>query len=378
MRRKSVLFAAGALLLLFVAASTVYAQDGTGGGDKFVFGQNYVLQPGETLSGSLAVLGGNAELAEGSTVAGDVFVAGGKLSVSGVIQGSVAVFGGATVLADTAVVEGDFATFGGAVSQATGATIRGQIFSGLGSRRGARSPESPVAPATPEVPAAPSAPQTQGQTQPFGGLRRMIAWEIAAVSSALMLVVLGIIVVVLAPKAIGRVASAAASQPALSFGAGILTLVVGLLGGLLLLIACGLGILLWLALIAAMLFGWIGVGLWLGQRIFAALKMRSSSSLLEVALGIFVITLVANLPWCIGFLFTAVVGSIGLGAVVLTRFGRQPAADPGRPIPPAPVRLEDLDAEVLAPVPPPALPAPAPVEPPGPNEGAPGAPTAGQ
>ena len=46
-------------------------------------------------------------------------------------------------------------------------------------------------------------------------------------------------------------------------------------------------------------------------------------------LGVFVITFISRMPWCIGFLFGVVVGCIGLGAIVLTRFGTQAAI--GRP-----------------------------------------------
>ena len=178
-----------------------------------------------------------------------------------------------------------------------------------------------------------------------------------------MMLLLGIIAVVVAPKPMSRIASAAATQPALSFGAGLLTFVVGILAGALLLIACCLGVFVWLALLIAIAVGWIAVGLWAGQRLLAALKVRDTSVLAEVALGVFLITVLGRLPCCLGALFSAVVGSIGLGAVVLTRFGRQPLvpAGPGPSTPPS-QSLEELDAEVLAPL---ALPVvgPAPVAP---------------
>jgi len=56
---------------------------------------------------------------------------------------------------------------------------------------------------------------------------------------------------VVAPKPMSRIASAAATQPALSFGAGLLTFIVGILAGALLLIACCLGVFVWLALLIA-------------------------------------------------------------------------------------------------------------------------------
>ena len=177
------------------------------------------------------------------------------------------------------------------------------------------------------------------------------------------MLLLGVIALVVAPRPMSRIASAAATQPALSFGAGLLTFVVGILAGALLLIACCLGVFVWLALVIAIAVGWIAVGLWVGQRLLSALKVGNASVLVEVALGVVLITILGRLPCCLGALFTAIVGSIGLGAVVLTRFGRQPLVPSGSgPSAPPSQSLEELDAEVLAPR---ALPVvgPAPVAP---------------
>ncbi len=63
--RRALLMSILVVLILGVAGSAVYAQDG---GDKFVFGENFVLRSGEVLGGNLAVLGGTATLERGSTV----------------------------------------------------------------------------------------------------------------------------------------------------------------------------------------------------------------------------------------------------------------------------------------------------------------------
>jgi hypothetical protein len=272
------------------------------------------------------------------------------LTVAGTIQGSAAVLGGTAVLADTAVIEGDFASFGGTVSTAPGAVIQGETFNGL--RFAAPPGAVPELPPLPEVPVPPLRPRL------FGGFGEVISWQFATLGSALMMLLLGIIAVLVAPKPMSRIAAAATTQPALSFGAGLLTFIVGILAGTLLLIACCLGLFVWLALLIAIAIGWIAVGLWVGQRLLAALKVRDASMLAEVALGVFLITVLGRLPFCLGALFSAVIGSIGLGAVVLTRFGRQPVASAGgRPVTAQPQSLEDLDAEVLAPL---ALPSVAP------------------
>jgi hypothetical protein len=349
--RRALLVSILVVLILGAAGSAVYAQ---GGGDKFVFGENFVLHADQVLGGNLAVLGGTATLEQGSTVKGDVAVAGGQLIIAGTVEGSAAVLGGTAVLEDTAVIEGDFASFGGTAKMAPGAIIKGESFGGLDSK--------PPSLEIPELPSLPAAPKPFISPRPFGSLGQIISWQFATLGAALMMLLLGIIAVVVAPKPMSRIASAAATQPALSFGAGLLTFIVGILAGALLLIACCLGVFVWLALLIAIAVGWIAVGLWAGQRLLAALKVRDASVLAEVALGVFLITILGRLPCCLGALFSAVVGSIGLGAVVLTRFGRQPLVPAGRGPSTPSQALEELDAEVLAPL---ALPVvgPAPVAP---------------
>jgi len=336
--RKALLVSILVVLILGAAGSAVFAQDG---GDKFVFGENFVLRSGEVLGGNLAVLGGTATLEEGSTVKGDVAVAGGQLIIAGTVEGSAAVLGGTAELTETAVIKGDFASFGGTANVASGATIEGESFGGLRSAK----PSVEI----PELPKLPEVPKPLVGLRPLAGLGQIVTWQFATLGWALMMLVLGVIALVVAPKPMSRIADAAATQPALSFGAGLLTFIVGILAGILLLIACCLGVFVWLALLIAIAVGWIAVGLWVGQRLMAAFKVRNTSVLVEVALGIVLITILGRLP-CLGALFTAIVGSIGLGAVVLTRFGRQPLV-PGGSASYAPSQsLEELDAEVLAPL----------------------------
>lgn len=309
MRRRILLLGTLVLLMLVMTVPLAHAQGWDG--DKFVFNEDYVLRADDVLSGNLAVAGGSATLTAGSIVNGDVAVLGGRLVVAGTIRGSVAVFGGTAELTDTAIIEGDLASFGAQVTRAPGAIVRGERFSGF---------TGPGAPAKPiEVP-------PMDASQPPSLLRRYVAWQAGTLGLMLLLVLLGVLAVLIAPTVVERVASAAAAQPAFSFGLGLLTLVLGILAGALLLIACGLGLLVWLALLLALVVGWIAMGLWLGQRLLLALKVRQASALAEVVIGISLITVLSRFPFlCIGSLFGVVVASMGLGAVVQTRFGTQGA-----------------------------------------------------
>jgi predicted flap endonuclease-1-like 5' DNA nuclease len=304
------LWLAGLLALLLAAILAPAAYAGGLADDKIVVGENYVLAAGERLDGNLAVIGGDVTLERDSVITGDVAVLGGTLTASGAVRGSVAVFGGAVTLNDSAVIEGDLAAFGGSVERAAGATVMGDVF-------GPRLPALPARPTSPATPVAPAQPARRG---PLGDL---FVWQAATAGWVLGLILVGIVALLVAPRAMARIASAVAAGPAYSFGVGLLTWAVALLGGALLLIACGLGLLIWLIAGFALLLGWLAVGLWAGQRLLRALKVADASALAEMALGVFLITVLARLPFCVGFLCLVVIGATGLGAVVLTRFGTQ-------------------------------------------------------
>lgn len=336
MKRTAQWVVVAAILLAGLAATAAPVQAQGFGGDRIVLGDNYVLESGQALDGNLVVLGGTATVEAGSTVHGDVNAAGGLVTIDGTVTGNVGVFGGALRLGDTAVVEGDLSSLGGSLDRAAGATVRGDVFNGL---------------RTPSVPS---------DGAPFGGdtfdinptedswFVSFLKWQLGTAGSILLMLLLGVVLIVVAPRAVERVATATALQPALTFGVGFLTLVLGVLAGAILLIACGLGLLVWLLLLAGVLLGWIGVSLWLGRQLFRAFHVRSSVPIVQMVVGVILITLLSRLPWCFGWLAGLIFSSWGLGAVVTTRFGTQdvhgavqPAARPYRPL-----EIDEL-AEIL-------------------------------
>ncbi len=77
--------------------------------------------------------------------------------------------------------------------------------------------------------------------------------------------------------------------------------------------------------VAAIVYGWIGIGLEVGERLTRTFRWHLDPAA-AAGLGTQVISLVANginfIPR-IGWLAPTLVGALGLGAVLLTRFGRQ-------------------------------------------------------
>jgi hypothetical protein len=115
-----------------------------------------------------------------------------------------------------------------------------------------------------------------------------------------------------------------------------------------------LGILL---LAIMVVFGWIAIGAEVGHRLEAAFKTEWALPV-TAGLGTFLLTLVVDgigqIVPCVGWLVPSAVGLLGLGAVLLTRFGTQdyptylpPAGGTlNLVVPPAPVPPESPAEEV--------------------------------
>jgi len=223
-------------------------------------------------------------------------------------------------------------------------------------------------------------------------------WHVArAIGTTILLTLLAAFAVALWPNPMQRVGRTIKSNVGMSWVVGVLTplafaVVIPAFAILsaLLVIACGLGLLGFmligvasLALAVAWLMGWIALGQIVGDWLLRALGTRDATPTVSAAVGTAAITFLwlgldtlNGLGWlcglgCLGafgWVIFVVFAPIGLGAVVLTRFGTQSyngtaSYVPHAPIPPTPP---------VAPIAPSAPSAPevpaqfAPVEPPAP------------
>ena len=291
------------------------------GGDQLVIGNNFTLSEGETLSGNLVVIGGNADLQRGSLTEGDVVMLGGNLSVDGTIEKNIVAIGGLVDLGETAVVHGDVNTLGGRVDRQAGARVDGQVNSNT---------TGPF----PSI-VLPGAAWTPSMDMGLGLVGKIIWWLFRSFAWA----GLALLVVALLPDHTDRAAQVAVTQPLIAGGLGLLTAVV--VPTILLVVALTIiGIPVTLvgifALVVAWAFGVIVVSLEVGRRMAHALKQEWASGVCA-AVGAFLLTLVTNgigmLVPCVGWMAPALVGMLGLGAVLLTRFGTQVYPLEGTPAP---------------------------------------------
>jgi cytoskeletal protein CcmA (bactofilin family) len=320
----AVVLALVAALAAPTAALAAGSQDG-----QVIFGGTFTLGTGQTIDGDLLVVGGVVTLEEGSSVHGDTVLFGGTISVDGLIDGTLAAMGGTVRVGPNAVIRGDVVRFGAVVSIDEGATIEGQVLSEQ----------------TFDIPSL-DWRFMEPTLLPF----RMWSYTWSPVFSVLwftarvlLLAALAVLVVMFWPEPTRRVAQAIVEQPLPTGGIGMLTaivvppLLVALIFTICLIPVSAIGL---IVFGAAAAFGLVAAGLEVGQRI--ALMFRWDLHPAAAAgIGTLVLSIVlgglSEIP-CIGllgWLAIFLVVSLGLGAVVLTRFGARLYPEPGAAIVPA-------------------------------------------
>lgn len=294
------------LALVFVTAVPALAEGDQGGG-RFCFGDNLTLSSGQSVD-SLLAFGCNVSVEQGATVRGDLVEFGGNIAIAGTVGGNIVTFGGNVGLADTAVVGGTISTMGGSVQRAAGATVQGGIRNNSGNFTPPNAPVPPIAPVT---------------VGPFSRVFNFGFDILGGIVTALAFAALGALVVIFAPEPTRRIGNAVQAKPLNVAGVGCLTLILLPILGLLLvitLIGIPVALILGLASVIAWVFGWIAIGFLTGEKILQAFKARDILPVVAVIVGVLILTLISQVHF-IGWLVSLVVGLLGIGAVVLTRFG---------------------------------------------------------
>ncbi len=309
------------LLALFLPLQTASADGLTDG--QIIFGSNFTLASGETLTGDLVVFGGSVTVETESHVIGDIVLFGGSLTISGEVTGDVVLVGGSGWLKSTAVVEGDLNMVGGSYQTESGALVVGTVnnFASPPSINYAL-PSQITTPIIPNIPEDISKSiRSSFNFNPFSDF----AWLFL---KSLGWAALAALVMLFFDNHTRRVSRAVLYQPVIGGSIGLLTLLVVVVLGVILSITIILipvvliGVLI---LVFAIAFGWIAIGLEVGQRAAQALHQEWPLPL-SAALGTFVLNFMANgigfIP-CVGWLVPFLIGLLGLGGVLLSRFGTQ-------------------------------------------------------
>lgn len=234
---------------------------------------------------------------EGEVVSGDLVVFGGDAVIAGTVEGNITVLGGDVELKSTTQIDGELTVLGGRIERERGARVQGGVTSG---RR--------------------FFPRRGFWTDPTAWFRFSLLFNFLTLLGTLAL---GAIVVALLPDHSERIALFIAREPWQAVGVGFLALLL-VIPAVVLLAVTIIGIplipLFVLSVIAAYTYGYIAASLLIGKRIFEVSKASAPTPIAEAVVGILVVGLLRFIPF-IGSLVALIVGLLGFGAVLRTKFG---------------------------------------------------------
>jgi hypothetical protein len=351
--------------------STVNGDVFVANGDAYVAGQ---------VNGDLAVIDGDLELTESGLVTGVLFAMGGNQDVAGHVRGDLSTLFGDMRLRDTAIVEGALLVAPGVLEREAGAQVRGEAVHDLPlpplpfiEDLPQRMPV-PTPPARLQPPMPPRVPHDTVGRQ----IARFVGRGFTATFLSLLFIAVGTLIVFIWPRPTKRVSECISIMPVQAFGIGLLSFIIAaflealavvvmiliiLLAAALIatviLIPIGLLLILLsvlvlfpvpLALAGAMVLGWVGVAELIGRKALAVLRVRSVTPLGAVIAGLLVTVPVAATLWmvkplCCAWPFIILLTSVGLGAVIHTRFGTQSCGTSGTATEPEVLPIEAMDEE---------------------------------
>lgn len=333
------------LVIAVLVPGTVFAKGFSD--DRVITGGTFTLREGETQDGNLLIFGGVVTLEDGSQVNGDVVLLGGTIDIDGSVGGNVVGIGGVVSLGADAAVDGDLTTLAASLNREEGARVRGNVTSGF---------PAPFSFSVPGGVTVPDVPSVEVRVSPILNVMwfffRTFLWAALAV-----------LLVMFLPDHIERTATTIIRQPVLAGGVGLLTTIVGpllLIGIAITIILIPVSLVGFLILAIAWFVGRIAIGYEIGRR-FAETANQDWPPAVAAGAGTFILTFVidgadALIP-CVGWLIPAVVGIVGVGGILLSRFGTQyypqymqgGTAISSTPSPSAPQQSGGSQQEVLAP-----------------------------
>jgi len=273
---------------------------------QFLTGDIYVLKKNEKIDGNIAGIGTTLIIEEGSTVLGDISLVASNLEVNGRVAGDINAIAGTTSIKNTAIITGSINQILNQTRTDPDAVIGGEIH-------------TYVFPTTGEGNLG------KGVVNLLDWIKPSV-WVLLQAVRILALLLSTYIAVFLFTRPTQMVISAIKKNPAVAWGAGILTLFFIPLSAIVLILTLCLspiGIILLLVLLICNIWGWAAIAKIIGDGLAHWLKLNWIEAAI-VLLGALVAGLCASLislvP-CVGFLINNLLSAIGLGGILLSRFG---------------------------------------------------------
>jgi cytoskeletal protein CcmA (bactofilin family) len=277
---------------------------------QFLSGDVYILKANERIDGNISGVGTTLIIQEGALVTGDISLIGGNLDVEGKINGNVNVLAGTAKIGDTAHINGNLNQIFNQTDISPQAMIDGQI-------------NTFVIPLSGE--------------QNFGkNVTNLLEWLKPAVWLLLQFIrIVGLIVFTLIATALFKqptfnVIHAVRKSPAVAWGAGLLTIFsLPIISTVLIVTVClsPIGLILLIALLICVIWSWTVISNMVGTQMTRWLHLEWSAEGTAVfgalLVGILIST-ISLLPVA-GFLINLFFCSVGLGGILLSRFGTLPS-----------------------------------------------------
>ncbi|HFC10403.1 MAG TPA: polymer-forming cytoskeletal protein [Chloroflexi bacterium] len=288
---------------------------------KVVWGGEYTLPPGQILQGDLTVIGGKATVAPQAVVTGDAKVIGGTLVMKGTVKGNVTVTGGEAWI--DGQVDGDVRLIGGKVHFERNAVVKGKVHVVSGGVQMMSGAQVRIFMEGPQH--AFFWPWQHAHSAPIGAVNFLARWlwrGMLAVFYALALAVLAAMLFLFLEGPSRKVIEEIEKAPLVAGGVGLLAaalLPVVLLAMAITLLLLPLALVMAVAVAALGLYGWLVLGLLLGDRL-AEVGHVAWHPAVSGAVGTFLLTLVAgllNIIPCVGWIPGFLAEALGFGAVLL-------------------------------------------------------------
>ncbi|MFH1080879.1 MAG: hypothetical protein V1766_11600 [Pseudomonadota bacterium] len=242
---------------------------------------------------------------EEDTKVRNVFVFGGQITVHGTVEQHVVAIGGSAVLTRTAVVGGDVFVLGGIIAIGNGADVRGTVT---------EINSSNISDAISDL-----------LSDDWEGWSWLFA--IFSVVVFVITLVIAIPIVALIPKPIVTISEGIAQHTYRAILAGFIGLLMIAPVAVLLTLSV-IGIVLipleMILVICAAIFGFIVVAQILGKRVLSLAKKPNDSLVRQTFWGLLVLWIIGWIPY-VGLMIKVLAIVVGLGGVMITRFGTKKA-----------------------------------------------------
>lgn len=287
----------GGIPVAYAAAKE--AKECTGTLNRPAFDSAVVVDNHEVICSNITSFGGNVVIR--GMVEGDVVSFASNVVIDGKVNGDVKLYGGNVTLQNGAYVNGDIHLCGGNWVEGSSSQFHGTVI---------------------------DCPSSLNQFLANNGGPGFHLWSI------LIWVVLGVLLTSLLPEHVMLVRTTVLVKGRRSLALGLLSILLApviLVVLTALIISIPLAIIVAIGLIAAWALGVVAVGWLLGEYIVQRIAPQHNTRLLQVAVGLIVLMVVGSLPY-IGLFISVGAGLVGLGAVLLSRFGTRLYSPPKQPL----------------------------------------------